>query len=110
MGRTRGTIMARRVYVVRGRRNGLAGLIAVLAVVGALALTNPTMGDFKSFINRSASKKTGSNFLGGAVSGLAGGFYTRRNYVVFSIFEPGINGSTPRYTGLLKGLFINMGK
>jgi len=88
----------------------MKGIIGLLVVAVALALLNPGMDDFKSYLeNRTANQagnQTGSA-LGKLVGKLAGaavdlGAFERKNYYVASVYSSGSGEKSDVYLGVAK--------
>lgn len=100
--------MARRMYVQQSRKGGIAAIVIITLILIILGLTNPTKADFKNYLYNQGYAEAGNAMkpfkrAAGTVKAAMVEFYTRQNYLVFSLFN---RGEKTEYVGLGKFIFI----
>jgi hypothetical protein len=109
--------MAREYKLVRKRNYGI--IVAIVAILLLLALSNPGSGDFEAYMRREArssvTRDAGSGTLGNLLGGIAEtgsglvarGAYTRSNLLFASVYSQ--RGRSPtRYLGFAKVIFVKI--
>ncbi len=92
-------------------------VIALVAVVGLMVYTNPTMNDFDTYIRQSVIKESEKQtkdsmgrFLGSIVGGLAGSVITsqtvRTDYVLFSLYEARLGTEKLKALGICRNFIL----
>jgi hypothetical protein len=89
--------------------------IIVIAFLGLLVYTNPTMDSYEQFIHQKIIQKTSKQHdinkaMGMFLGGLASSFVTkatdRQDYVFFSIYESGFGDDRIKAIGILKNFLL----
>ncbi len=95
----------------------LSVVIAVVALVGLMVFTNPTMNDFDTYIRQSVIKESEKQtqdsmgrFLGSIVGGLAGTVVTsqtvRSDYLIFSLYEARLGTEKLKALGICRNFIL----
>ncbi|MHC1745145.1 MAG: DUF4359 domain-containing protein [Syntrophobacteraceae bacterium] len=95
----------------------LSIVIVLVAVVGLMVYTNPTMNDFDTYIRQSVIKESEKQtrdsmgrFLGSIVGGLAGTVVTsqtvRSDYLIFSLYEARLGTEKLKALGICKNFIL----
>lgn len=100
-------------------KSPLASIIIIALVLGLLFALNPSMDDFTAWRSSQARReatsgqtgglvgvmKKGAGAIAGAMSGLASGFFERKDYLFFSTYSAGKKGDL--YVGAAR-LFVKL--
>jgi hypothetical protein len=92
-------------------------VIALIALLGMLIFTNPSMDDFSDYVRQKIVKETQKDvqdplgqFLGSIMGGIAGGLAgtqtVRSDYVLFSIYELKVGKERLKALGVLKNFVL----
>jgi hypothetical protein len=95
----------------------LSVVIVLVAVLGLMVSTNPTMSDFDTYIRQSVIKESEKQtqdsmgrFLGSIVGGVAGSVISsqtvRSDYVFFSLYEARLGPEKLKALGICKNFIL----
>lgn len=93
----------------------LACVIAVIAVAGLLAYTNPTIEDYNQFVHNGILKEVQKQdpavqLFGSAMSALASGLVAsqtvREDFIFFSTYELRVGKEEFKAVGILKNFYV----
>lgn len=92
----------------------LAFTIVIVALLGLLAYTNPTLESYESFVHQKIIQESQSNdvnralgyFLGGFASRFVAGQTIRKDYVFLSIYETTMGDQQLKALGILKNFIL----
>lgn len=95
----------------------LSIVILLVAVVGLLVFTNPTMDDFDTYIRQSVIKESEKQtqdalgrFLGSIVGGVAGSVISsqtvRSDYLLFSLYEARLGSEKLKALGICRNFIL----
>lgn len=95
----------------------LSIVILLVAVLGLMVYTNPSMSDFDTYIRQSVIKESEKQtkdsmgrFLGSIVGGVAGSVITsqtvRSDYVLFSLYEARLGTEKLKALGVCKNFIL----
>jgi hypothetical protein len=95
----------------------LSFVIVLVAVLGLMVYTNPTMNDFDAFIRQSVikesekeSKDAMGRFLGSIVGGVAGSVIAsqtvRSDYLLFSMYEARLGPERLKALGICRNFIL----
>ena len=94
----------------------LASTLILIALLGLLVYTNPTMDSYDHFLNQRILEKTrqAKDPLAGMIGSVLGGFASklltrqtlRKDYIVFSTYDTAIDNSHLRSIGMLNHFYL----